>query len=298
MISELSIKNFQSHVETNLKFHPGVNVIIGPSDSGKTSILRAIDWVVKNTLGDGVRRTETKETSVVLDKVTRKKTDSSNQYEMDEIVFKATKAETPEEVLKELNLGPINFQRQLDSPFLLSSSPGEVARFFNKMANIDKIDKGLSYCKKKISTLSSNETFLHNEVMKGKDKIEKFSFLDEMEKDVLALEKMESEFEMMEDHLEQLLTLLEKMDEARDELKEAESVPVLKIQADIDMIKTLDAKLYELESERSAIQSKLNEFNRLEKQMFEEEKSLEILEKEFKRIKPKECPLCGQEWKK
>ena len=48
MIKQINIKNFQSHKSTQLKLDPGVNVIVGSSDSGKTAIIRAYLWVVDN----------------------------------------------------------------------------------------------------------------------------------------------------------------------------------------------------------------------------------------------------------
>ena len=56
MINSLTISNFQSHKKTGLEFDKGINVIIGPSDSGKTAILRALNWVVNNKpAGDAFR---------------------------------------------------------------------------------------------------------------------------------------------------------------------------------------------------------------------------------------------------
>ena len=42
MIKSVGIVNFQSHEETAIEFSPGLNVIAGGSDAGKSSILRAI----------------------------------------------------------------------------------------------------------------------------------------------------------------------------------------------------------------------------------------------------------------
>ena len=46
-INEIFVEGFQSH---ELSFHlgNGLNVITGPSDSGKTSIIRAVRWVAFN----------------------------------------------------------------------------------------------------------------------------------------------------------------------------------------------------------------------------------------------------------
>ena len=48
MIDKISIKNFQSHPNTELELDPGINVITGSSDNGKTSIFRALYWIIYN----------------------------------------------------------------------------------------------------------------------------------------------------------------------------------------------------------------------------------------------------------
>ncbi len=47
-IKELHIREFQSHEATALQFHPGLNVLVGPSDSGKSAIVRALRWCLHN----------------------------------------------------------------------------------------------------------------------------------------------------------------------------------------------------------------------------------------------------------
>jgi len=57
MIKYLQIQNFQSHKDSLLEFDPGVNVIVGSSDSGKTAVIRALRWLVWNRpSGDAFRR--------------------------------------------------------------------------------------------------------------------------------------------------------------------------------------------------------------------------------------------------
>lgn len=45
---KLSIKNFQSIEDAQLEFVPGINILIGQSNSGKTAILRALNAVLTN----------------------------------------------------------------------------------------------------------------------------------------------------------------------------------------------------------------------------------------------------------
>ena len=48
MIKSVLYRNFQSHKKTLLEFHDGINIIMGPTDSGKTSLLRGLYWVRYN----------------------------------------------------------------------------------------------------------------------------------------------------------------------------------------------------------------------------------------------------------
>ena len=67
MIQSVHIQNFQSHKNSTLEFSPGVNIIVGTSDSGKTAIIRALRWVVWNRpSGDSLRSTWGGKTSVEI----------------------------------------------------------------------------------------------------------------------------------------------------------------------------------------------------------------------------------------
>lgn len=47
-IKSVELKNFQSHEDTRVEFSDGFNIILGESRQGKTSIMRAIRWVLEN----------------------------------------------------------------------------------------------------------------------------------------------------------------------------------------------------------------------------------------------------------
>jgi len=48
MLSKLKIQGFQSWEDFEFEFHPGVNCLIGTSNAGKSAVLRGIHWVCKN----------------------------------------------------------------------------------------------------------------------------------------------------------------------------------------------------------------------------------------------------------
>lgn len=151
MIESIRLTNFQSHRDTHLDFHPGVNVLIGPSDTGKTAIMRALRWVVFNRpLGDAFRSwwsVEQRDPTAVTLKlpgdvvVRRVRSESDNLYEINGEQFIAK--EIPPEVSSALNIGEINVQGQMDNVFLLSQSPGEVARYLNRVIDLEQIDTAL-----------------------------------------------------------------------------------------------------------------------------------------------------------
>jgi DNA repair exonuclease SbcCD ATPase subunit len=61
MIKRIEIKNFQAHKNTEIDFDPGVNVISGASDAGKSSIFRALLWVITNRpSGDSIKNWDCK----------------------------------------------------------------------------------------------------------------------------------------------------------------------------------------------------------------------------------------------
>ena len=43
-IESLSLHNFQCHEHLDIAFDPQLTTIVGPSDVGKTAILRALKW--------------------------------------------------------------------------------------------------------------------------------------------------------------------------------------------------------------------------------------------------------------
>ena len=142
-LEKIILKNFQSHNYTELDLSRGVNVIVGPSDSGKTAIMRAIRWNLFNEPSgvDFVREGES-EVSVTVRfqdgiEITRLRGKSKNQYilrqpEEDEVIFEGFGTHVPQEIrettgiykvmLDDKKSLPLNFSDQLEGPFLLQET--------------------------------------------------------------------------------------------------------------------------------------------------------------------------------
>ena len=115
MIERIQIRNFQKHELLRIKFDPEITAIIGPSDAGKSSILRAIRWVALNRpTGDGFVREGSEEgaqATLWLDgqKIRRTKHGTKeNAYELNGDVLRAFGTDVPDEVSNTLKIDEIN----------------------------------------------------------------------------------------------------------------------------------------------------------------------------------------------
>ena len=152
MIKSLALVNMQAHEETFMDFSSGMNVIAGPSDRGKSTIIRSIEWNRTNRPpGETYRNwytdvSETMATEITLwdgSSVAISREDGKTSYLLitdQEYTFKAIKTDVPEEITEALNLSDYNIQSQHEKYFLLQDTPGEVARLLNELVGLDIID--------------------------------------------------------------------------------------------------------------------------------------------------------------
>lgn len=152
-MKRVSIHNFQSHKDSTLELSPTVNALEGTSDSGKSAVLRAILWALTNR-PDGTAFASywakdkngkvSGEVSVAIDNLTRVRSADFNGYlyaSSDGVSrFEALKGAVPAAIADAIDIGEVNIQRQMDPPFLLSSTPGEAARYVNSLVGLDEID--------------------------------------------------------------------------------------------------------------------------------------------------------------
>jgi len=145
MITRLQIENFQAHEQFRLDLSEPVVTVVGPSDSGKSSIMRAIRWLLTNKPGgdafvrDGSDGAEVK---ILVDgKTITRGRGKENTYKLDKQTFKAFGANVPEPIADLLSVGPLNFQGQHDSAFWFSLTAGEVAKRLNAIVDLEVIDR-------------------------------------------------------------------------------------------------------------------------------------------------------------
>lgn len=177
MLKFLLIRNFQKHKRIKLEFDPHITSIVGASDKGKSSILRALIWATTNKpSGDAFIKEGTDQTKVVLgaeeNKICRLRGKTTNEYSLNGEVFKAFGNEVPPEISQVLNIDNTNIQNQHDSPWWFTESAGEISRQLNKIVNLSIMD-----------------TTLANLDKMGRDTKAKIKVLESQEKELKATKK-------------------------------------------------------------------------------------------------------------
>ena len=67
-IKRIILQNFQSHKYSVIELNEELNVIVGPSDSGKSAIIRGLKWALYNEpAGDYFIREGEREASVTVE---------------------------------------------------------------------------------------------------------------------------------------------------------------------------------------------------------------------------------------
>lgn len=163
MITAIEIENFQSHQKSLIEFAPDdhLTVVVGPSDSGKTAIFRALRWVAYNEPAgmDFIRVGATKARITIGLKdgraVIRERSKSVNRYTiaqpgLEDLVFEGFGVTMPLEVQQALGIVPVqigdmelnlNLAEQLDGPFLGKSVPAtQKAKVLGKLAGTEEVD--------------------------------------------------------------------------------------------------------------------------------------------------------------
>jgi len=268
MINSINIQNFQSHTNTLLELDAGVNAIVGPSDCGKSAVFRALNWLINNRPGgQEFHSWAGGDPSVTLDlddgTITRSRRGNENIYKLDDQEFKAFATTVPEPIQSILNISDINFQFQLDDPFLFGESPGNIARKLNEVVDLAIIDKALF----NINQRYRSEV---NQLKNAEDKKKLLS--DELEEYLWLFDA------------EQRLAVLEQLDESIiDNKQQALALEILikeigHIEIEIDQISTGP-----IEAENE-VQELIDLDNRIEKD-FEDSKILDDLIDEIDKLK-------------
>jgi len=272
MIQKLLIKNFQIHKRSELEFSPGINVITGSSDEGKSTIIRAIKWLVSNTpRGKSFLRNnmgKKDECSVTMEinnhSVTRRttKSNSVNQYVLDGEEYNAVRSEVPQPVQEAVNITNTNVQPQHEFTFLLSDTPGEVAKKLNDVIGVDIIDNALKYVDSLKRKTNSKLNYVKEEIVNIQQKIDEYENVDDIDKILTECEKYQYNLETITDEIPVVDGYIKKMRHIKSEITNQQKLADLVTEVDDGLVKISDLK--SLDSTISSIDSTVKKIPKIQ----------------------------------
>lgn len=240
MITSINLINFQSHKDAEIEFDPGVNCIIGSSRSGKTAILRGLNWcrynkpngISLNSYWNRDKKKIKEFYSVTVGfqdhAIVRNRDNNFNGYWCDDKKYEALGSDVPEEIEAIWNMNEINIQKQFDSPYLLGESSAEVARILNKTIKLDKIDKVLSEAESRRRKLNQNITTEKESLESLKKQYSGMNWLDDAEKLIIAAERRHDRIDSKQEEKEELLQLVNDINKLKEGIIEIDFEPVIK----------------------------------------------------------------------
>lgn len=296
MFKKLKIQNFQSHKDTELEFHPGVNIIIGQSDSGKTAIFRALKWLLINKpSGDAFTSTfkeKKQKTTVILETEKNKVLHQKGYYELNGISFSASGIGVPEQIQQILKVQDLSLQSQMDPPFLLSETSGEVSRQLNEVADLSSIDIALSNINKKIRENDADLKNLKELKDKGLEELEKYENIENLEIILMSLKEVEKKKKELESQIEKEKSLVEELEIFN---KTLEKIPDdSKFLEEWNNLEKQNQKIISIQNELEEEIEEFESFQSYSNSLREVSKELDEKQKQFKKEFPKVCPLCGR----
>jgi DNA repair exonuclease SbcCD ATPase subunit len=335
MIERLQIKNFQAHEKLQIDLDQAVTVLTGPSDVGKSAAIRALRWLCTNSPGgDAFVKRGKKKCGVRLlvdgRKIERARGKSKNSYSLDGSEFKSFGANVPEQIESLLNVSPVSWQGQHDSPFWLAETAGQVGRELNAVVNMEVMDAVLSLVNGKLQVARIKSEAASEQLERVSEEVGRTDWVEEAKKRFTVLETTNAQREQAltaHARLESNASELEEVDDELLRLRSAEAAigevlevarEFVRVQEDRTLLLGIIDRVEELKEVKPPDTTRLDEVARLlmaaaeeRKEVegwirvvgdvkAEEEEAREVAENAFEKLNELtggECPLCGSQMK-
>ncbi|HHY48061.1 MAG TPA: AAA family ATPase [Firmicutes bacterium] len=286
-IKRVVIENFQSHEKTEMEFSPGgLTVIVGPSDSGKSAIIRALRWLFFNEPrgSDFVRAGASGpcRVSAELDNgviVTRERDGNRNRYilespDKDRMVFEGFGNEPPAEIVKAHGMVKVpldtdlsiclNLAQQLEGPFLISETGAVRARAIGRVSGVHILDAAIRAASREAGQYESERKALLDKIGELDNELKEYSDLQDIENRLKQVEQIREEVKVRGARLETCIRLRSEIRTADEGLKGATGMlerlsPLDQAFSYISRADSLTSRLAELARRRDSLEQVEND---------------------------------------
>ena len=228
MITYLRLNNFMCYEgEHEIDFTEGVNVIVGPNDKGKSTILAALSWITfGKPTGDSIESWDSKERDTWAEVefsdqtiIRRSRVKGINSYTIlknkKKQEFKAIGANVPQEVANILRLSEINFQGQANNLYPLQLTPNELGNAINKSCSLGDIHETVGRLKSGLTKEKNEKERAQKALNEAKEQLEKLAWVPMIGGKLSAAEEQQKEI----NHLNSKIQFAKQESESITELK-------------------------------------------------------------------------------
>lgn len=195
MLNALEITNYQSHKNSILEFHKGMNVITGSSSHGKSAIMRAIIWGLQNRPSGGAFKnwdaTDKESVEVAFEFnngwFSKDRVGTKNKYHCEEGAFEALRSDVPDPIKEIANITDYNIQTQHQNYYMLQDSPGDRAKLLNSYVGLDIIDRIFKKLNSRIDSSKKSSKNLTDEISTLQEQIGELNYLGTVEQMIIKM---------------------------------------------------------------------------------------------------------------
>jgi len=331
-MNEITLINYQAHKRSVIKLAKTITSIIGRSDHGKSTIIRAIEFVRANRPnGTNFIRKGTNTTKVGIDKVTHIRTLTKNEYRIEGLAepLKALKQAVPEQVTAALNLSEDNIQEQQGAIFLLQATPGKVAEKLSSLIDVEDAKATLSHVRNQRALLKDKYNIAKKGCESAEKAIQDLNQYIEIDKELTLIEQKRAkvnELKARATKLQQAIQTARKWSDRLSKMPDTSALePAKEIVREYKAIMELDGKCRRIDrliqlartnewheevdiniwlTEASGIKGLIGKHNtiknlissctNLESKQIVLQQKIKKLESEKDKVMGETCPLCGK----
>lgn len=302
MLESITIRNFQRHKKLKVEFNDHITTFTGPTDAGKSAVIRALRWACINVpSGASFIRNGANECRVSIEfdegqNLIRRRKKKGNDFIPFSITsysgttrdFKAVgKGNVPAEVERLLSVSPTNFQSQFDGPFWLSDSGGRISQELNKIVDLSIIDRSLSSIAHAVRKSKSAIDAFESIVNDAKEATSKSQWSVKADKQLRSIEKKQSKIKELKTRKETLIQHRDKIEKIKAFTKNIKEV-LQKGKVAVD----LGQQLYSLNKKKTKLIAIKKQIETLQARIEETKKQIKSITKELALVK--RCPTCGK----
>jgi DNA repair ATPase RecN len=192
MLNVIRIKNYQALKNIELALSPRINVLEGPSDVGKSSVVRALTGLLYQQSGGWFVRDGAKKAEVTVvtpeHEVTWQKGKTTNSYTCDGTKIGKPGRKVPEEVVDALRIKPVDFgagverrlnvQQQGERGFLIEDEPADGARILGSMTGAAALASAVRQCSADVGNKAKEVAAAERQVADAVVRLKEFEDLD------------------------------------------------------------------------------------------------------------------------